>query len=566
MGTFSDAKRDAKDFAVLVNEDTDVDTRYGGTKPSYIKKLNQLAANFNLTPAFDFADGFIIQTRNQAGLGADGNYWIYNGALPFEVTAGVVPSEPDYKKVTFSEAQNVTLSTGQSVQGFADSLALKIFQSPTDGDLTEIQTRTVEGGEVYEVRKTSDDSLATIYSNATGTTEIVQNGTANVSDSAGAVEFYISDGDYYVEAGALSSNFSTLSVGDEAFKAVGSTTDRSLEVRAADIINALDYGLTNDGVDCTTANAEMINGNAGRSIYYPDGEYNITEYPTGIDDVHLTGSPRIVWTDKKMPTASKVFAGGQDIAIVSGVLRYYRAGFSEGVTADGWYMLQDAGQNHYASLIGPVRASGGISAIVDLQIEDFGLNRSEWTPSGFVCGADETYAAQGITFGASVRTDFFTINATGNLPRSGYVTYDGTYPTGSFSMAGMTGLSFEWVQGTAPNAYLKITRTSEKRLGYSANSYSDLTITPRSEQGSGLMMTNPDLQSGTEYRYRFFSAPEGLGFSEVQDPTGLQFYVTDRGQSPELWNFANPEDLGAAEGGSGNIWCVGVFTRRYPNE
>ncbi len=79
-----------------------------------------------------------------------------------------------------------------------EPLALKIFQSPTDGGLTEIQTRTVEAGEVYEVRKTSDDSLATIYSDAAGTTEIVQDGTDNKSDGDGVVGFYIADGKYLV--------------------------------------------------------------------------------------------------------------------------------------------------------------------------------------------------------------------------------------------------------------------------------------------------------------------------------------------------------------------------------
>ena len=83
----------------------------------------------------------------------------------------------------------------------------KIFQSPTDGGLTEIQTLTANAGEVYEVRKTSDDSLATIYSDAAGTTEIVQNGTSNVSGSDGVVKFYIAEGDYYVASGVLSSNF-----------------------------------------------------------------------------------------------------------------------------------------------------------------------------------------------------------------------------------------------------------------------------------------------------------------------------------------------------------------------
>ena len=112
------------------------------------------------------------------------------------------------------EASAIRTATGISVQdyiGINDNyIALKIFQSPTDGGLTEIQTRTVDAGEVYEVRKTSDNSLATIYSDADGTTEIVQNGTANKSGSDGVVEFYIADGDYYVEVGGVRSNFKSV--------------------------------------------------------------------------------------------------------------------------------------------------------------------------------------------------------------------------------------------------------------------------------------------------------------------------------------------------------------------
>ena len=90
-----------------------------------------------------------------------------------------------------------------------EPLALKIFQSPSSEGLTEIQTSTVDAGEVYEVRKTSDDSLATVYSDATGATEIVQNGTDNKSGSDGVIEFYIADGDYYVEVGGVKVNFTT---------------------------------------------------------------------------------------------------------------------------------------------------------------------------------------------------------------------------------------------------------------------------------------------------------------------------------------------------------------------
>lgn len=157
-----------------------------------------------------FADGFTYELPNDVGLDADGNPWIYNGSLPFTVTAGSTPTSPTYTQVVYGSAAQVSMNTSDTVQSFADSFALKIFQSPTDGGLTEIQTRTVNGGEVYEVRKTSDDSFATIYSDAASPTEILQNGIDNKSGSDGVVEFFVSDGDYYIYASAVRSDFSTL--------------------------------------------------------------------------------------------------------------------------------------------------------------------------------------------------------------------------------------------------------------------------------------------------------------------------------------------------------------------
>lgn len=157
-----------------------------------------------------FADGFTYELFNDVGIDADGNSWIYVGAgAPNKVVAaGTVPSVgAGYEQVTFNSASGVINSNGDSVQDFIDSFALKIFQSPTDGGLTEIQTRTVDANEVYEVRKTSDNSLATIYSKAAGTTEIVQNGTDNKSGSDGVVTFYIPDGSYYVVSGGVQSRF-----------------------------------------------------------------------------------------------------------------------------------------------------------------------------------------------------------------------------------------------------------------------------------------------------------------------------------------------------------------------
>lgn len=173
-------------------------------------QADALAKNFNFTDAgFDFATGGIIETYNQLVKDASGNSWQWQGALPHVVTTGTVPSSPDYEQRTFNEATNVSTKTSGSAQDFIDSFALKIFQSPTDG-LTKIKTRTLLGGEVYEVRKVSDNSLATIYSDKDGLNPITQDGVSNVSGSDGVVEFFVADGDYYIEVGPVQGNFSTV--------------------------------------------------------------------------------------------------------------------------------------------------------------------------------------------------------------------------------------------------------------------------------------------------------------------------------------------------------------------
>ena len=156
----------------------------------------------------DFASGFTYELPNDVSIDDSGNYWVYAdiNALPVTVSAGTEPSEPTYTQVTFNQASGVTTTAGINTQQFIDNFELKIFQSPTD-NLTKVSTFAGGVGVVYEVRKTSDNSLATIYSDAAGATEIVQNGTANVSNGDAEAVFYIAGGDYYVEVNSVQSNF-----------------------------------------------------------------------------------------------------------------------------------------------------------------------------------------------------------------------------------------------------------------------------------------------------------------------------------------------------------------------
>ena len=70
-------------------------------------------------------------------------------------------------------------------------------------------------GIIYEVFN-SNDTLADIYSDAAGSSQINQNGIDNISNSSGECIFYIDSGSYYIKLGSKTESFTvSISDGDE---------------------------------------------------------------------------------------------------------------------------------------------------------------------------------------------------------------------------------------------------------------------------------------------------------------------------------------------------------------
>ena len=179
---------------------------------------NQILSNTQPYSAGNFTDGFTFTELNQYGNATvnDGGtdyattFWYIGGTLPHTVAPLTDPRNFPllYQQRDFNSAEFVATKTTENAQDFIDSFALKIFQSPTDG-LTKINTRTLLGGEVYEVRKVSDGSFADIYTDKEGLNPIDQNGSSNVSGSNGVIELFVLGQDYYITVNGVRVDFET---------------------------------------------------------------------------------------------------------------------------------------------------------------------------------------------------------------------------------------------------------------------------------------------------------------------------------------------------------------------
>lgn len=142
-------QEDVNNFSEVTNGDTNktVTMRLGEQVDSVAKTINDiklqaesLALLYGYNPVGLFADGFTYANRNDVGIDANGDSWIYTGSLPFAVTAGTIPSDPDYKIVISASAENTQIRPGLSV---LDALQFKPNDLIYDVDITGAEDETV---------------------------------------------------------------------------------------------------------------------------------------------------------------------------------------------------------------------------------------------------------------------------------------------------------------------------------------------------------------------------------------------------------------------------------------
>tara|TARA_R100000541_G_scaffold52690_1_gene60473 strand:- start:681 stop:3254 length:2574 start_codon:yes stop_codon:yes gene_type:complete len=271
---------------------------------------NQILSNTQPYSAGNFTDGFTFTELNQYGNatvndgGADyaTTFWYIGGTLPHIVAPLTDPRNFPllYQQRDFNSAEFVATKTTENTQDFIDSFALKIFQSPTDG-LTEINTRTLLGGEVYEVRKVSDGNYADIYTDKEGSNPIAQDGFSNVSGSDGVVVFYIDDGRYSLTAGLESEILSV------------SFTKQSSDIKL--------LGGVGDGV---IDNQTVLSLDTPFIDVY-DGDYSINTSTTITADLHIKPDAVLIANNCNVTIAGDIVAGNQKCLAEVGTGRFLLA-------------------------------------------------------------------------------------------------------------------------------------------------------------------------------------------------------------------------------------------------
>ena len=233
-----------------------------------------------------------------------------------------------------------------------------------------------------------------------------------------------------------------------------------------------------------------------------------------------------------------IYTWNREVAIVSGVVR--RA-------STGWQFVTP---DH-----DPLGFSGTITATssqltLDMNFDGMGLNPAQWTPSGVVCGADETYAMEGHTFGASVSSTSIIIRGSNNILSGQQIAFNGT------SWVGASGYTASW------NSSLQclqldrnLTDNSNWKQGIQAGGVLGVSIQTNITTLSQLFYQAVGVSnSNNQMRIAFYNN----GVRVTTPDTNMKVFITDFGKRPQTFDFTS--NVTTLQGNS-NIWIVGTFVK-----
>lgn len=319
------------------------------------------------------------------------------------------------------------------------------------------------------------------------------------------------------------------------------------------------YGVVNSSDNHTNIIEQAYAHRVNKELYVTNVcDVNVDSYPSQIDNVILHADKNITFPNLQLPIWNGVISANESIAILAAVLRYYDAGAATdklGRNTAGWYLINDkAGARHDPVLAGPVTASGSGSIKLKVNLNDFGLDETLWTPAGASFSPDETFCQDGVTFGGSVGTDDMTILGVYNSIRSSIQTYD--FASNSFSGSNSP-YTTNWVQGST-SAYLNVVRDSTKIRGAYASGSTHPMVCTFAGANDTYVHCSVDNISANGFRVYFWDNNGNQLGSNNGDPLpdNSGVIIHDPMMQPQPFNF------GANPGTGRNIWITAIYINK----
>jgi len=233
-----------------------------------------------------------------------------------------------------------------------------------------------------------------------------------------------------------------------------------------------------------------------------------------------------------------LFTWNREITVISGVIR--RA-------STGWQFVTP---DH-----DPLGFSGTITATssqltLDMDFDGMGLNPADYTPSGVVVGADESYGREGHTFGASVSSTSIIIQGSNNIASGQQIAFNGT------TWVGAAGYTASW---NSTVQCLELTRNltdnSNWKQGIQAGGVVGISLCTNVTTLSQLFYQAVLVEnSNTRIRIAFY-----YNGTRVTTPdTNCKVFLTDFAKRPQTFDFTS--NVTTLQGNS-NLWIVGTFVK-----
>lgn len=310
----------------------------------------------------------------------------------------------------------------------------------------------------------------------------------------------------------------------------------------------------------------------GQLLTIAPGNYTFNSIPEAslLKNVYFDGDPRVSFTAKALPVASKILTGGVETCLIACVLRYYEAGEAtdyKGRSTAGYYLIADkAGARHEPVLVAGVSASGSAKIVIESLLSALGLDPNDWTPAALNVTSDEGNTRSGILWGGSVGTQFTDIVGAFAMDRQSLVYYDagswkGTNAPYIFSGNTTYPLAVPQWLGSEGNEILRLYRNPTGMRGGLAPAGQQVVLGAYSRAGKIPALAFFESSSsvtlgGTSFSYidvKFFA----LDGARIGVPTdSCAFSISDSAMQPNgVTTNINP-------GTGKNIWVFGAFRRK----